>query len=154
MVTRIEQFESPPAEQRDDEPVVHHPGFEAILKLTGLVPTEYLQTASLGPPVPSELLLGSLRDGRLRVCSPITVKLMTEGEHIIAEAAELNEFGFGKNPSEALIDLQRAIAELYFTLEREQRHLGPDLQGVWATLQQKILKRHDHQGTRVRSLGR
>ena len=91
--------------------------------------------------VPSEALLGSLRDARLRVHSPIMVKFATEGNHIIAEAREFNEFGFGENPSAALIDLQRAIAELYFTLEKERDRLGKDLQGVWSILQEKIHKR-------------
>jgi len=91
--------------------------------------------------VPSEALLGSLRDGRLRVHSPIKVRFATEGKHNIAEAVEFNEFGFGENTSEALIDLQRAIAELYLTLEKEQNRLGTDLQGVWTILQEKIHKR-------------
>ena len=90
--------------------------------------------------VPEQILLGSLRDGRLRVYSPIKIRFTSEGKHTIAEAVELNEFGFGENQSEALADLQRAIAELYFTLEKEQDHLGTDLQGVWAILQEKIHK--------------
>lgn len=91
--------------------------------------------------VPDQILLGSLRDGRLKVHSPIKVRFATEGKHTIAEAAELDEFGFGENISEALADLQRTIAELYFTLEKEQKRLGKDLKGVWATLQKKIHKR-------------
>lgn len=105
-----------------------------------VVPIEYVGT-DLAPAVPSEALLGSLRDGRLRVHSPIKVGFATEGKHIIAEAVELNEFGFGENQSEARADLQRAIAELYFTLEQEQDRLGTDLQGVWTVLQEKIHKR-------------
>ena len=69
------------------------------------------------------------------------VKCTKEDQHVITEAVEFNEFGFGKNFSEALSDLQRAIAELYFTLEQKQDRLGPDLQHVWANLQQKILRR-------------
>ncbi|MGH9427950.1 MAG: hypothetical protein ACRD2L_16825 [Terriglobia bacterium] len=72
---------------------------------------------------------------------PIRVKLAREDQHIIAEAAELTEFGFGANLSEALHDLQRAIVELYFTLEQDQHRLGPDLQQVWAALQRTILRR-------------
>ena len=104
------------------------------------VPIEYSDT-ELTPAIPSELLLGSMRDGRLRVYSPLKVKLTSEGKHIIAEAIELNEFGFGENPSEALADLQHTIAELYFTLEEEQKRLGTDLQRVWNILQDKIHKR-------------
>jgi hypothetical protein len=91
--------------------------------------------------IPEEMLLGSLRDGRLRVISPLKVKISHEGKHAIAEAVELDEFGFGANVSEAIVDLQRTIAELYFTLEKEQKRLGVDLQRIWGVLQEKILKR-------------
>jgi len=132
MVTKIVHL------RQQTDPLPSHEG-ESFL------PLEYVPV-DLESVVPSETLLGSLRDGRLRVHSPIKVKFATEGKHIIAEAVELNEFGFGENPSAALIDLQRAIAELYFTLEEEQDHLGKDLQNVWAEIQEKIRK-HDDQGT-------
>ncbi len=89
----------------------------------------------------TEILLGTVRDGRLKVHSPIIVKFKYENEQVIAEAEEIDEFGFGNNPAEALADLQRAIAELYFTLEKEKDRLGVDLQRVWNILQEKILKR-------------
>ena len=71
---------------------------------------------------PTEILIGALRDGRLRVVEPIRVKFC------------LNEFGFGSNQSEAISDLQNAIAELYFSLSDDQHRLGPDLQKVWETV--------------------
>lgn len=132
MVTPIDQLR-----QQTDVPLDYEGG--------SLLPLEYVDI-DLQSAVPSEALLGSLRDGRLRVHSPIKVRFATEGKHIIAEAVELNEFGFGENPSAALIDLQRAIAELYLTLEEEHDHLGKDLQNVWAEIQEKIRK-HDDQGT-------
>ena len=49
--------------------------------------------------------------------------------------------GFGANFSEAIADLQAAIAELRFTLEAEQERLGPDLQAVRATLARKVIAR-------------
>jgi hypothetical protein len=91
--------------------------------------------------MPREILLGTLRDGRLRIISPLQLKLTYEGKHTIAEAVEVDEFGFGENISEAISDLQRTISELYFTLEQEQERLGVDLQRVWDILQKKILKR-------------
>jgi hypothetical protein len=66
---------------------------------------------------------------------------MVKNEHIILESEEFEEFGFGYTFSEALIDLQRAIAELYFTLEKEHTRLGPDLERIWSILQQKIRQR-------------
>ncbi|MDE2059838.1 MAG: hypothetical protein KGL31_04955 [candidate division NC10 bacterium] len=88
--------------------------------------------------LPDHIFLGTLRDGRLRVQSPITVKITKENQHVIAEATELDEFGFGVNLSEALRDLQRAIVELYLTLEEGKDRLSPDLQRVWATLQLQL----------------
>ena len=85
-----------------------------------------------------EFLLGSLRDGRLRVVEPISVSRTAESGQIVLEAHELNEFGFGGNVSEAIADLQTAIAELYFTLDAEQERLGPDLAALRETLNRKI----------------
>ena len=65
--------------------------------------------------------------------------MLEGGEHVV-EATELNEFGFGETLSEALTDLQAAIAELYFTLEEDQDRLGPDLSSVWDVLSRKIRK--------------
>lgn len=93
------------------------------------------------PLVPGELLVGFVRDGRFRVHRPFAVKLEAENNDIIAEAPEFNEFGFGKNASDALADLQRAVVELYLALEQEQQRLGPDLLQTWQTLQKHIAKR-------------
>ena len=87
---------------------------------------------------PTRFTLDTLRDGRLRVMQPIEVIPMVEGDKHVAEAPEINEFGFGDTPLGAVADLQTAIAELYFTLEAEQRRLGPDLSVVWGTLSQKV----------------
>ena len=84
------------------------------------------------------LALDSLLDGRLRVVEPISVVQMVEEGACIVEAKELNEFGFGDSFSEAIRDLQEAIAELYLTLEDEQERLGPDLASVWAVLSRKV----------------
>lgn len=128
MVTAIRQL--PPTKQSDNEVGAYSAG----------IPIEYVGS-DLELAIPDEVLLGSLRNGRLKVHSPIRVRFATEGEHTIAEAVEINEFGFGENISEAIADLQRTIAELYSTLEKEQERLGKDLQSVWATLQKKIHER-------------
>ncbi len=91
--------------------------------------------------MPNEFTINFLPDNRLRVISPISVKTMVEDFQIIAEATDFNEFGFGKNLSEALADLQRAIVELYFTLEKEHERLSSDLENVWKALQEKIVRR-------------
>ncbi|MBI4233895.1 MAG: hypothetical protein HY686_05580 [Chloroflexi bacterium] len=137
VVTGI-QFTPPPVEPQENTGVTP---YQQTPSLTVGMPTEVADSDESDTLLPRQVLLGALRDGRLRVRSCITIILATEGQHVIAEAAEFNEFGFGDNLSEALIDLQRAIAELFFALEREQYRLGPDLKNVWASLQEKIIKR-------------
>ena len=80
---------------------------------------------------PTQCAIDDLRDGRLHVVEPIAVTWTTEDGQCVAEAAEINEFGFGDT-------LTAAIAELYFTLDADQERLGPDLQTVRATLTRKI----------------
>ena len=90
---------------------------------------------------PGQMLLGALRRPTLRVMTPFNLTIKKEGDHTLAEATEIEELGFGRNFSEAITDLQAAIAELYETLEREQTRLGPDLRRVWEILQQKVARR-------------
>ena len=104
-----------------------------LLELVGSV-------VAVAPAPPEKFMLGGLRDGRLRVSEPIAVAHIVEGDGYVVEAPELNEFGFGNNLSEAIQDLQAAIAELYLTLEAEQGRLGPDLESVWDVLSQKVRK--------------
>src|SRR6266508_3133000 len=70
--------------------------------------------------IPGEILLGSVADARLRVTSPLHVRLVRDENHIVAEAVGLDEFGVGADVVAARLDLQRAIVELFLTLEREQ----------------------------------
>ena len=129
--TKIEQMSEAPAVQSPETV-----SFDEKFRKLSIART----WAKLDEPVPAsgQVLLGSLRDGRLRVYSPIRVKFTHEGQHVTAEAVDLNEFGFGRNVSEAITDLQHAIVELYFTLEKEQDRLGRDLENVWSELQKLI----------------
>lgn len=139
-VIEITQLPGQSSRSFDNEAVASERRFLEI-PIASLISPEDALLIRVSPVLPDHILLGSLRDGRLRVQSPITVKLTKEDQHVIAEATELDEFGFGTNLSEALLDLQRAIIELYFTLETEQDRLGPDLQRIWVTLQDKLLRR-------------
>lgn len=133
---KIEDRIEPRAPQ-GDEAAVEYP----ILVFSGVTVSQQVDIEGWVSPFARETLVGSLGDGRFRVRSPIHIKFAREGRQFIAEAVEFNEFGFGANRSEALRDLQQAIVELYFTLEREQGRLGADLQKVWETLQEKITMR-------------
>lgn|GEM_PF-2031460 len=139
-VIEITQLPGQSSRSFDNEAVTSERRFLEI-PIASLISLEDALLVRVSPVLPDHILLGSLRDGRLRVQAPITVKLTKEDQRVIAEATELNEFGFGTNLSEALRDLQRSIVELYFTLEAEQDWLGPDLQRVWATLQTKLSRR-------------
>jgi hypothetical protein len=88
--------------------------------------------------VPSEMLIGHLLDPRLRVSEGFLVRLTLDADQVVAEAPAFNEFGFGQDYREALRDLQRAIAQLYFSLEEMSTTLGPDLQAVRQALQKHV----------------
>ena len=97
-------------------------------------------TATLSPELPDQITLESLNDARLRVKEPIAVSVFVEGGQVVAEAAGLDEFGFGDDLAAAIADLQCALVDLYFTLAAEQDHLGKGLRQVWATLQGKVAR--------------
>lgn len=124
----LTQFPEPPVEMLRDEAVgPEHPSQE-LERLVPIIPTSALK----------DFYLGTVRDARLRVVSPLHVTLASEEGNIRAEATEIDEFGFGGSYADALSDLQRAIAELYLSLEDAKDRLGPDLERVWQVLQAKI----------------
>jgi hypothetical protein len=88
--------------------------------------------------VPSEIQVGHLLDPRLRVSEGFMVRFTSDADQVVAQAPAFNEFGFGQDYREALRDLQRAIAQLYFSLEEMSATLGPDLRSVWQTLQKSV----------------
>lgn len=101
------------------------------------------------PQSPEVNQLGSLRDHRLRVVEPFVIAFRSEDSQMVAEAPEIDEFGFGQSPAEALEDLQHAIVELYLSLDRDQSRLGIDLERVWAVLCRKIQLVSGHEGLGV-----
>ena len=132
----VRQFLEPAAAEQDGELVAIQGGFQTVQEVTALIPPGY--SGAVTPALPSEIQLGFLRDGRLRLREPFKVFITREEDQVVAEAGEINEFGYGPNLTEAIQDLQHAIAELYFTLEEDQDRLGKGLQSVWAILQSKI----------------
>jgi hypothetical protein len=100
-------------------------------------------TVSL-PGLPREFRLGSLGDGRIRVVEPLRVTIQIDESNFVAEAEQINEFGFGESWPEAVRDLQRAIVELYLELDAEESRLGPDLAGTLAVLREKIRRSEHH----------
>ena len=56
------------------------------------------------------------------------VRFSTDEGCIVAEAPVFNEFGYGHDPSDALRDLQAAIAASFFELSPDKTNLGPEMQ--------------------------
>ena len=146
MVTsiKIEQIDQPQAEfEADTHPSNERPIYLKPVTPMGVIPVEKVGVADLGPAFEESTLLGTLNDARLRVRQPFQVTMSTENDDFIAEAVEIDEFGFGKNPSAAVRDLQLTIVELYFTLKSEAHRLGPDLKRVFHVLESKLDLTHD-----------
>ena len=146
MVTsiKIEQIDFPVAEFE----VNTHPSIKRSIYLEpvtqmGVIPMEEVGVAEPGYAFKESTLLGTMNDARLRVRQPFQVTMATENDDFIAEAEEIDEFGFGKNPSAAVRDLQLTIVELYFTLKNEAHRLGPDLKRVFSVLESKLDPTHD-----------
>jgi hypothetical protein len=93
---------------------------------------------SLALGAPSEFFLATLADRRLRVVKPIHVLIRQEEGQFVAEADELEEFGFEESRAEALRELQRAIVALFYTLQSEEMRLGPSLRATWTRLREKV----------------
>jgi hypothetical protein len=81
-------------------------------------------------------------DGRLKVHTPFRVHIVPSFEGVSAHAVEIDEFGHGANRGEALDDLGKTIAELYFSLASERDRLSPDLAGVLKALEGHVAQVH------------
>ena len=98
------------------------------------------RSATPAPTVPQSLELRDLGDARLRVVEPITVTWEVVDGTYIAVAPEIEEYGEGETPEEAIKDLQVSIVELFFDLEEYQGRLGPGLQPVYGALTRSLRK--------------
>ena len=93
------------------------------------------------PATPAEILLGSLNHPALRLRKPIPLKIDREDEHVVAAWQEFDEFGYGAHLTVALEDFRQTLVELYLSLEADQKNLGPELQALWRSLQEWIVKK-------------
>ena len=97
----------------------------------------HVEEAAEFPAEPTAFQMASLGDGRFRVVRPFHVVVSTENDDVIANAVEVDEFGFGGTRQEAIRDLQRTVVALLMSLEADEERLGPDLQRVLAVLRTK-----------------
>ena len=143
-ISKIKTLDSPATEfEAGTHPIIEEPTYLEDVTLLEEILTEADGLVDLGPAFDENSLLGTLSDARFRVRHPFRVKMTTENDDFIAEAEEIDEFGFGKNPSAAVRDLQLTIVELYFTLKNEAHRLGPDLKRVFSVLESKLDLTHD-----------
>lgn len=63
-----------------------------------------------------------------------------DGKQVIAYAPDLDLFGYGETENEALDDLRRTVADLYYTLREERASLGPMPAQVWDYLTHIIVE--------------
>ena len=83
---------------------------------------------------PSKILFGASVAPLLRIRVPIPLEISTEGDSVVAYCADLQEFGYGSNLSEAIDDFGKTLRELFFSLEERKESLSEDLKGVRAKL--------------------
>ena len=86
------------------------------------------------------ILLYSLRHPHLSLTEPLSVALEYDGKQVIAYAHDLDLFGYGETENEALDDLRRTVADLYYTLREERASLGPMPAQVWDYLTHIIVE--------------
>ena len=66
--------------------------------------------------IPDPLWFAPTIDARLKIEKPFRVRIAHDGYVVTAVAQEIDEFGYGANAGDALWDLGKTIAELYFSL--------------------------------------
>lgn len=90
---------------------------------------------------PAEILLGCLNHPSLRLRKPIPLKIEREEGHVVAAWLELDEFGYGAYLTAAVEDFRQTLVEVYLGLEGDQENLGPELQALWRSLQEWVVKK-------------
>lgn len=82
--------------------------------------------------------LGTLATPLVRVVEAIRVRFFHDGDQVVVEAPELEEFGYGADAAQARFDLQRAIVELFHRLRVDRERLGSDLAKTLSVLERKL----------------
>jgi hypothetical protein len=96
-------------------------------------------------------LLYSLRHPGIELREPLAVLVEQDGEQVIAVCYDLDVFGYGDTENEALDDLRRTVADLYFELKEHPEELGPLPELVWAYLSRIIAEGSQNLGKSIRN---
>src|SRR5262249_30873382 len=90
------------------------------------------------PQADNKILLGLVRDPHIRVIQPIPVEIQHDGKTVIASWKEPDEYGYGRDRSEALEDFGRSVSQLFTTLSRDEQILGSEMQRVLDVLRRYL----------------
>ena|SRR5579864_6713315 len=103
--------------------------------IQGSIPTRRLSVR------PKSMRLGVIHSPQLQLKKAISVEISRKKDAVVANARDLQEFGCGVTMSDAIDDLSKGLAELFFRLESDQARLSKDLQKLWDKLSQYVQRR-------------
>jgi hypothetical protein len=69
------------------------------------------------------------------------VEVRRKDDQVLAIAHDFQEFGCGETMGDALDDLAKGLAELFFRLDEEKDRLGSDLRSLRAKLSDYVERR-------------
>ena len=87
---------------------------------------------------PKRIKMGRLHDPQLRIEKPIPVEVLRKKDGVTAVWRDIGESGHGVTMSDALDDLSRTLAELFFSLSDDAAIGTADLRKVRKTLHRHI----------------
>ena len=118
------------------------PPKDHVKKVQFMVPnsTKIVSIEPQRPPrkPPSHIQFGMLHNRQLRMTRSIPLDIERKKDTVVASWAEIDEFGYGRNISEALDDFGKTVEELFLTLHERQASLSEDLVRIWLLLSQHI----------------
>lgn len=82
--------------------------------------------------------INSLGSRKLQLKQPLTIVLRETVEDFIAELSDINAWGHGETEQEAVENLCVDLENLYFSLKKEQKKLGKEMQRQWSFLKKFI----------------
>jgi hypothetical protein len=89
---------------------------------------------------PDKLFYAEALHPVLRTIVPFEVRFERTENGYAAVVHDLDEYGLGDTPDDALEDLGNTLQELYFSLERDESRLSGDLLSVWDRLKGHVTR--------------
>lgn len=89
----------------------------------------------LGEPTSKTILISDLQNKSLELLRPLGISIEQGGNGWYGYSYDLDELVIGTDENEILSEMRLAIADVYFLLKAEAKHLGPIQQLHWRFLQ-------------------